>query len=203
MRWILETMVPFERELSVLVVRSEPGEIRTYPVVENQHAQGILRMTRAPASVPVSVAQKAAQLAADAVRALGGAGVFCVELFHQRDGSLLINEIAPRPHNSGHYTLDACSVSQFEQQVRVLCGLPLGEVRVFSPAAMVNLIGDELRSATTGNRYQALLSIPGATPHLYGKRAIRAGRKMGHVTFLADRVEIAAEHAVQFLESLS
>ncbi|ALA60667.1 N5-carboxyaminoimidazole ribonucleotide synthase [Nitrospira moscoviensis] len=202
MRWILETFVEFDRELSVLIVRSDAGDCRTYPVVENRHDQGILRVTLAPASVPVSVAQQAADLAVSAVAALDGVGVFCVELFQRRDGALLINEIAPRPHNSGHYTLDACSCSQFEQQVRVLCGLPLGEVRMLSPAAMVNLIGEEARGATA-DVGSSVLFIPGAVLHLYGKRVVRAGRKMGHVTFLAERGDIAAERAAEFIKRLS
>lgn len=202
-RWILETLVSFERELSVLVVRGEEGECRTYPVVENRHEDGILRITQVPASISSNVAAKAADLSSQAVTALKGVGVFCVELFQQPGGELLINEIAPRPHNSGHYTIDACSVSQFEQQVRVVCGLPLGEVRLLSPAVMVNLIGEEVRTVTTDRGYHDLLSFPGAVLHLYGKQVVRPGRKMGHITFLADRNQLAAERAAQFIKSLS
>lgn len=202
-RWVLESFVAFERELSVLVVRGEGGECRTYPVVENQHEQGILRLTRVPAPVSEAMAAKAADLAARAVTAMKGVGVFCVELFQTAAGDLLINEIAPRPHNSGHYTLDACSVSQFEQQVRILCGLPLGEVRLLSQAAMVNLIGEEVRSVTSRRSVSDLLAIPGAVLHLYRKRVVRPGRKMGHVTFLAERGETASERAQQFLRSLT
>ena len=202
-RWILETLVNFERELSVLVVRAKTGECRTYPVAENRHEHGILRLTLVPAAIPDAEARRAADLAGREVTALNGVGVFCVELFQKPGGELLVNEIAPRPHNSGHYTLDACSVSQFEQQVRVVCGLPPGEVRLLSPAAMVNLIGEEVRSLTAGTAYSDLLSVPGAVLHLYGKRVIRAGRKMGHVTFLADRREAAVERAAQFIKNLS
>lgn len=201
-RWILETFVNFERELSVLVVRGEGGECQIYPVVENRHEQGILRMTLAPSTVSSDVATRAAELAGQAVRTLNGVGVFCVELFQVAGDDLLINEIAPRPHNSGHYTLEACSVSQFEQQVRVVCGMPLGEARLLSPAAMVNLIGEEARSVTSRRGFTDLLSIPGAVLHLYGKRVVRPGRKMGHVTFLADRSEVAAERAHQFMAQL-
>ena len=203
LRWILEGLVAFERELSVLVVRGKGGECRTYPVVENRHEQGILRVTLVPSTVSSGVAEQAADLASQAVTLLNGVGVFCVELFQTAKGNLLINEIAPRPHNSGHYTLDACTVSQFEQQVRVVCGLPLGEVRLLSPAAMVNLIGEDVRNVTTHRGCHDLLSVPGAVIHLYGKRVVRPGRKMGHVTFLADRPEVAAEHAEQFMESLA
>jgi 5-(carboxyamino)imidazole ribonucleotide synthase len=202
LRWVLERFVEFERELSVLVVRGDAGECRVYPVVENRHERGILRVTLVPAAVPVDVAAKAAELAAHAVAALRGVGVFCVELFHTAGDDLLINEIAPRPHNSGHYTLDACSVSQFEQQVRILCGLPLGEVRLLSPAAMVNLLGEEAQALTSSPRFAELLTTPEAVLHLYGKRVVRPGRKMGHVTFLAPRREEAAERAQQFMTRL-
>ena len=124
-------------------------------------------------------------MARAAVQALTGAGVLCVELSLMRDDRLLINEMAPRPHNSGHYSLDACTVSQFEQQVRSLCGLPLGEVRLLSPAVMLNLIGDEVSFVTTSPGSQQLLGEAGAVLHLYGKRDIKPKRKMGHVTFLA------------------
>lgn len=202
LRWVLEPFVEFDRELSVLVVRGDAGECRIYPVVENRHERGILRVTLVPAAVPVDVAAKAAKLAAQAVAALHGIGVFCVELFLTAGGDLLINEIAPRPHNSGHYTLDACSVSQFEQQVRILCRLPLGEVRLLSPAAMVNLIGEEARAVTSSPRFVELLTTPEAVLHLYGKRVVRPGRKIGHVTFLAPRREEAAERAQQFMNRL-
>jgi 5-(carboxyamino)imidazole ribonucleotide synthase len=193
-RWIVERFVDFERELSVLVVRGANGECLTFPVVENLHQGGILRMTQVPAPIHQDVAGRAAELAGHAVDLLNGIGVFCVELFHTLD-SLFINEIAPRPHNSGHYTLDACTVSQFEQQVRVLCGLPLGEVRLLSPAAMVNLIGEDVRFVTSGQGCRDLLGMPGAMLHLYGKRIVRPGRKMGHVTFLAEKSEEAVERA--------
>lgn len=202
-RWILETLVQFERELSVLVVRAKSGECRTYPVVENRHEKGILRVTLAPAALGVAEAGEAAELARRGVTALDGVGVFCVELFQLPGGELLVNEIAPRPHNSGHYTLDACSVSQFEQQVRVVCGLPPGEVRLLSPAAMVNVIGEEVLGLTANPRYRDLLSTPGAVLHLYGKRVVRAGRKMGHVTFLGEDPSTAAERAARFIETAS
>lgn len=201
-RWIVESMVDFERELSVLVVRGQDGDQRSYPVVDNRHEGGILRMSIVPAGISAVVSTQAADLAMQAVRALNGVGVFCVELFHTRDGTLLINEIAPRPHNSGHYTLDACSVSQFEQQVRALCGLPLGEVRLLSPAAMVNVIGHDVDTVTSSRGCRELLATPGAVLHLYGKRAARPGRKMGHVTFLADGAGQAIERANVFEQLL-
>ncbi len=196
-RWILEEWLPFEREVSILVVRSTDGMARTYPLVENVHEDGILRQTIVPADVPAMVADQAATMARDAVQALDGVGVFCVELFLMAGGRLLINEVAPRPHNSGHYSLDACTVSQFEQQVRVLCGLPLGEVRLLSPTVMLNLIGDEVLLATTSPATQDLFGEPGAVVHLYGKRVIRPNRKMGHISFLAStRAEALAKASV-------
>ena len=198
-RWILEQFIEYVRELSVVVVRSECGATCMYPVVENRHEMGILRETRVPASIHLDVAEKATELSKQAVTAVQGVGVFCVELFQANDGSLLINEIAPRPHNSGHYTLDVCTVSQFEQQVRVTCGLPLGEARLLCSAIMVNLIGEEVSAVTSTEGSYALHSTAGAVLHLYGKRIIRTGRKMGHVTFTAPHVATAAETARQFI----
>lgn len=201
-RWIVEQLIDFERELSVLVVRGANGECVTYPVVENRHEGGILRMTLAPSTISSHAAARATDLARQAVASLKGVGVFCVEIFHTTDDQLFINEIAPRPHNSGHYTLDACAVSQFEQQVRAVCGAPLGEARQFSPAAMVNLIGAEAQMVTSGQGYSDLLSMPGAVLHLYGKKVVRPGRKMGHVTLLADTGKAAAELAERLLKRL-
>jgi 5-(carboxyamino)imidazole ribonucleotide synthase len=198
-RWILEQFIEYVGELSVLVVRSENGASSVYPVVENRHESGILRESRVPASIPPEVAEKATELSKQAVTALQGVGVFCVELFQAKDGSLLINEVAPRPHNSGHYTLDVCTASQFEQQVRVTCGLPMGETRLLSPAVMVNLIGEEVRAVTSSKGSYALYSTAGAVLHLYGKRLIRPGRKMGHVTFTAPQAPAAAESAHRFI----
>ncbi len=196
--WVLERFLHFEKELSVLVVRGAEGLCRTYPVVENRHEAGILRMTRVPALLEPGVAERGQELATAVVEALDGVGVFCVELFLMPNGELYVNEVAPRPHNSGHYTLDACTVSQFEQQVRVLAGLPLGETRFLCPAAMVNLIGDDVVRATTGDGLRALMAAPGAKLHLYGKREVRPGRKMGHVTFLGGKPEEASAAAEGF-----
>ncbi len=202
-RWILEAWLPFERELSILVVRGMDGAVRAYPLVENVHEEGILRQSTVPADVPATVADQAAAMARRAVEVLDGVGVFCVELFLMPDGRLLINEVAPRPHNSGHYSLDACTVSQFEQQVRVLCGLPLGEVRLLSPTVMLNLIGDEILLATVSPAAQELLREPGAVVHVYGKRAVRPKRKMGHVSFLAGTREAALSKASVFRSRLA
>ncbi len=203
MRWIVESLVPFERELSILVVRGADGQSCTYPIVENEHEEGILRTTMVPASGSSAVASQAAALAIQAIDRLEGVGVFCLELFQLSTGELLINEIAPRPHNSGHYTLDVCSVSQFEQQVRAICGMPLGEVRLLSPAVMLNLIGDDAAPLMKGAGCRALLDIPGAVLHLYGKRVIRPRRKMGHVTFFGETLVLALDHAKQFRDGLA
>ncbi|QOJ35809.1 MAG: 5-(carboxyamino)imidazole ribonucleotide synthase [Nitrospira sp.] len=202
-RWVVEEFLAFERELSVLVVRGADAMMRTYPPVENIHEEGILRETIVPAALTLAVSEQATMMARGAVQALDGVGVFCVELFLMEDGRLLINEVAPRPHNSGHYSLDACTVSQFEQQVRALCGLPLGEARLLSPAVMLNLIGDEVRMVTNAMSLGEVLAEPGAVLHLYGKRETRPRRKMGHMTFLAPTVPGAVEAASRFRSRLS
>ncbi|MBM4121523.1 MAG: 5-(carboxyamino)imidazole ribonucleotide synthase [Nitrospira sp.] len=201
-QWVVEQFLAFEKELSVLVVRAAEGDRRLYPLVENIHEAGILRTTRVPAEVDPRTAEKARTLAGSVVEALEGVGVFCVELFLMPDGRLFVNEVAPRPHNSGHYTLDACTVSQFEQQVRAVCGLPLGEVQLLSPAVMVNLIGDDVNRAGAGEGLAELLRRPGAKLHLYGKKSVRPGRKMGHVTFLAEKPEAAWEAALALRQAL-
>ena len=202
-RWVVEAFVPFERELSILVVRGSDGQSCAYPLVENEHDEGILRITKVPAQASSVVAERAATLARQVVDRLEGVGVFCLELFQLPGKELLINEIAPRPHNSGHYTLDACSVSQFEQQVRATCGLPLGEVRLLSPAVMMNLIGSDAAVVMDAVGSRAVLAIPGAQLHLYGKREVRPRRKMGHVTFLGETLDLALDRAQQFRDSLS
>jgi 5-(carboxyamino)imidazole ribonucleotide synthase len=194
-QWIVERFLPFAKELSVLVVRGADADCRFYPVAENVHEAGILRTTRVPAVIDSEAAARATALAGRVVAALDGIGVFCVELFLMEDGALYVNEVAPRPHNSGHYTLDACPVSQFEQQVRAVCGLPLGEVKLASPAVMVNLIGDDFTKATTDPEIQTFLRQSGARVHVYGKKSVRPGRKMGHVTFLAETADAAWESA--------
>lgn len=201
-RWIVEQCIPFLRELSVLVVRNESGESSVYPVVENRHEQGILRETRVPAPIASRTAELAQELSVQAIERLQGIGVFCVEIFHAENGHLLINEIAPRPHNSGHYTLDVCTASQFEQQVRVMCGLPIGETRLLCPAVMVNLIGEDVRSVMSAEGCSTLCATPGAMLHLYGKQVIRPGRKMGHVTFTGPKKETVESAARTFVMNL-
>jgi 5-(carboxyamino)imidazole ribonucleotide synthase len=163
-------------------------------VAENQHLHGILDVSIVPARVPPPLAGEAREVAVRVAESLDYHGVLCVELFVLEDGRLLVNEIAPRPHNSGHYTIDACVTSQFEQQVRVLCGLPLGDTAMHRPAVMVNLLGDLWQAGEPD--WRTVLAHPRAKLHLYGKRDARPGRKMGHFTVLADEVEAALAEAV-------
>jgi 5-(carboxyamino)imidazole ribonucleotide synthase len=165
----------------VVVARSLDGEVVPYVPVENRHRNGILDTTVAPAPIEPVLARDAALLAGRIAEALDHVGVLCVELFVGRDGALLMNEIAPRVHNSGHWTIDACVTSQFAQHVRAVCGLPLGSAERHSDAVMRNLIGDDVL------RWRALLEDPAACLHLYGKAEVRPGRKMGHVTWLRPR----------------
>jgi 5-(carboxyamino)imidazole ribonucleotide synthase len=185
MQWIVEAFVPFERELSILVARGVDGQTIVYPLVENEHEQGILRTTLVPAVVPPVVVERAETLARAVIERMDGIGLFCLELFLLPGNVLQINEVAPRPHNSGHYTLDACSLSQFEQQVRTVCGLPPENVQLLSQAAMVNLIGGEIETIAEDAECRRLLALPNTFLHDYEKREIRPRRKMGHVTFLA------------------
>lgn len=186
---ILEAWVPFERELSVVAARGADGDLRHFGVVENTHAHHILDLTVAPAAVPPEVAAEAVAISRAVLEALDVVGVLCVEFFLAPGNKLLVNELAPRPHNSGHFTLDACATSQFEQQLRAVCGLPLGATDQRAPVAMAQLLGD-LWAGGEPN-WAAALALPGVRLHLYGKRAARPGRKMGHLTALAPTVEEA------------
>ena len=184
---LVEAWAPFERELAVMVARGRGGACAVYPVVETIQRDHICHVVRAPATVPPDVAERAARIARGAVEAIGGIGVFGVELFQMADGAILYNEIAPRPHNSGHYTIEACHTSQFENHLRAVLGLPLGDPSLVAPAAvMVNLLGTRARppGPARAEGLGAALAVAGAHMHLYGKAASRPGRKMGHVTAL-------------------
>jgi 5-(carboxyamino)imidazole ribonucleotide synthase len=181
---LVEAWVPFARELAVMVARGRDGELRVYPVVETVQQNHICHVVRAPAPLAPAVAAAAAGLAVRAVEAVGGVGVFGVELFELADGRVLYNELAPRPHNSGHYSIEGCVTSQFESHLRAVLGWPLGPVDLRAPAAvMVNLLGRRDGPVPPGALREAL-AVPGAHIHLYGKRESRVGRKMGHVTAL-------------------
>lgn len=186
---LLEGFLPLEKEISVVLARNAQGEIAFFPLAENRHRQGILDLSIVPARVPEAVAEQARGMAARLAEGLGYVGVMAVEFFVLADGRVVFNEMAPRPHNSGHYTLDACATDQFQQQVRALCGLPLGDTRLLSPVVMVNLLGDIW--GEHGPDWAALLRHPGVQLHLYGKAEARPGRKMGHYNCLAPSVEAA------------
>ena len=180
---VLERCLQLEGELSVVLARGEDGEMATFPPGGNVHARGILETTTVPAEFPEGLLLEAAAMAKRIAGRLEYVGVLGVELFVADGGQLYANELAPRPHNSGHYTLDACSVNQFEQQVRTLCGLPLAAPRLLSPVCMINLLGDLWLGREPD--WAGALAIPGVKLHLYGKKEARPGRKMGHLNCLA------------------
>jgi len=178
----LESFVDFRCEISVIVARTAAGEMAAYPPVENRHVNHILDTTIAPAAIPGDAAEAATAIARHIAERLDLVGVLAVEMFLSRSGAILVNELAPRPHNSGHWTIDACITSQFEQLVRAICGLPLGSTGRHADAVMTNLIGDDVA------KWRAALDDPHAKLHLYGKNKVRPGRKMGHITRLVLRV---------------
>jgi 5-(carboxyamino)imidazole ribonucleotide synthase len=194
-RAVLEAWVPFEKELSVMAARGADGNIVTYDPAENRHRHHILDVSIVPARVSPAVALEAAAIARRVAEALDYRGILGVEFFLKSDGTLLVNEIAPRPHNSGHHTLDACATSQFEQQLRAVIGLPLGSTRLLSPVVMLNLLGDMWPGETTAPDWLPLFEDGEASLHLYGKRHARGRRKMGHANFLGPTVEHALARA--------
>ncbi|HEX6617695.1 MAG TPA: 5-(carboxyamino)imidazole ribonucleotide synthase, partial [Gemmatimonadales bacterium] len=181
---VLEERLALETEVSVVLARGADGLVEAFPVGENRHRDGILETTVVPAGVPEVVAREARELAIRVAERLDYVGVLGVEMFVAQRGKLFVNEIAPRPHNSGHYTMDACSVDQFEQQLRALCGIPLDRPRLLSPVAMINLLGDLWQDGEP--RWAEALRRPGVRLHLYGKAEPRPGRKMGHLNCLAE-----------------
>ncbi len=196
LRYVLERFVPFTKELSVICARGRDGQTRCFPLVENVHVNGILDTTLAPAPVPAAVAEAAAALATALAERLDVVGLVAAELFLLPDGGLLINELAFRPHNSGHYTIEGCATSQFEQLVRVLAGLPLGSTELVRATAMANLLGDLWPAGGEPDFAQAL-TVEGVRLHLYGKAEARPGRKMGHLTATAPTPEQALERVLQ------
>lgn len=202
LRYVLERFVPFTKELSVICARGRDGATRCFPVVENVHVNGILDTTLAPAPVPAAVADAAAALATALAERLDVVGLVAAELFLLADGNLLINELAFRPHNSGHYTIEGCATSQFEQLARVLAGLPLGSTELVRPTAMANLLGD-LWPAGGEPAFARALAIEGVRLHLYGKAEARVGRKMGHLTAIGATPEEALERVSEARRALS
>jgi len=187
---VLEAWVPYEKEISVVVARGVDGETVTYPVCENAHAHHILDVTIVPANLPAEVADRARALAVRVAEKLELVGLLAVEMFLLPDGAILINELAPRPHNSGHFSFDACITSQFEQQLRAVCGLPLGSTELLRPVAMANLLGDLWAGGEPD--WSAAAAFPEVKLHLYGKAVAKPGRKMGHlVAFGTDTAQAA------------
>ncbi len=198
---VWEKLVDFKAEISVILARGRDGKVAVFPVAENAHRGGVLHATRVPARIPRDVDAKAVALATKIAEALGHVGVMAVELFLLHDESLLVNEIAPRVHNSGHYTLGGCATSQFEQHVRAVCGLPLGSTELLEgKASMVNLLGDLWANGEP--RWKTLDAIPGAKLHLYGKPDARPGRKMGHYTVVGEAADAEFDRADARLAAL-
>jgi 5-(carboxyamino)imidazole ribonucleotide synthase len=188
---ILERAIDFEKEVSVIVARGIDGSMKTFPVCDNIHRDHILDITVVPARISAGVENSAADLARHIAEKIDLVGILAVEMFLDRDGNLLVNELAPRPHNSGHWTIEGCATSQFEQHVRAVCGLTLGPTDVLRPAAMANLLGDLWQPGEPN--WGAALAVAGTHLHLYGKREPRPRRKMGHLTALAETAEAAIE----------
>jgi len=201
---VLEQLLPLKQELSVVVCRARDGSTATFPVAENEHRGGILAVSIVPARVEDATAQHARSAAVIIAERMRYVGVLCVEFFVLDDGRLLANEIAPRPHNSGHYTIDACVTSQFEQQARIMAGLPLGDTTQALPAVMLNLLGDIWFDGASRREpdWPSALAVPGAKLHLYGKREARIGRKMGHVTCLGPTLEEALQRGQRVAQAL-
>ncbi|WP_417549299.1 5-(carboxyamino)imidazole ribonucleotide synthase [Methylophaga sp.] len=192
---VLEQRIDLEREISVVLARAQNGQITAFPVAENVHINGILHSTTVPSIAEQSQQQMAIEMASKIAEGLDYVGTMAVEFFVSKQGDIIANEIAPRPHNSGHYTLDACRTSQFEQQVRMLCGLPAGNAELISPVVMINLLGDVWGNSQP--HWNKLLTQPDIKLHLYGKKEARAGRKMGHFNVLAADTSQAIELASQ------
>ena len=196
-RAVIEEWIDFRCEISVVCARDASGRVECFPASENFHRSHILYRSVVPARIDPSVAREAGLLAVRIARALDVVGLLAVEFFVRRDGTLLVNELAPRPHNSGHFGFDACATSQFEQQLRAVCGLPLGSPRLLTPVVMVNLLGEAWENGEPD--WVALLSDPDVKLHLYGKSEVRPGRKMGHFCVLKPSVEeaVAAAEAAE------
>src|SRR3989344_4896099 len=193
----VEAWVVFEKELAVMVARSTSGEIRSYPVVETVHRNNICHLVFAPAQVEDKIIKSAQRLAKNVMKSLGGAGVFGIEMFLTAKGGVLINELAPRVHNSGHYTIEGCATSQFEQHIRAITGMPLGDTKLIHPAAvMINILGDRLGNALADGLHRAH-KLPGTFVHIYGKHETKPERKMGHITVVADDINTAHKLALK------
>ena len=194
---IVEQFVPFKMEISTICARTSDGQTATFPPSENIHRNHILDISIVPARIPDSVIQKARLLAVDIAAQLDVVGLVAVEMFVTKENELIVNELAPRPHNSGHYTMDGCDTSQFDQLVRVLAGLPIAEPKLHSPTVMVNLLGEIWVDTDGDPDWARAVEMPGVSLHLYGKAEPRVGRKMGHINVVADTVEDALCKAIE------
>ncbi|MDC7701019.1 5-(carboxyamino)imidazole ribonucleotide synthase [Vogesella indigofera] len=199
---VLEKMLDLKLEVSAIVTRTSSAQVAVFPVSENIHKNGILDESIVPARISPTLAAQAQDYAVKLAEALDYVGVLAVEFFVLADDSLVVNEIAPRPHNSGHYTIDACVTDQYQQQVRAMCGLLPGRTELLSPVVMVNLLGDVWREDGGEPLWDVLMEAPNAHLHLYGKKEARAGRKMGHFTVLAANVDDALDQARALKDTL-
>lgn len=198
-----EKMVDFKMEISVLACRGTDKNIAVYPVGDNRHRNNILHETVVPACISEEITKKAMDIAGKVMNVFDGIGMFCVEMFVTKNGDVLVNEVAPRPHNSGHYSIEACVTSQFENHIRAVSGLPLGDTTLIRPAVMINILGSDKFSgdAFVEGCFEAL-SVPGVKLHIYGKEKTSPGRKMGHLTVTAESVETALENARSAFEKI-
>jgi 5-(carboxyamino)imidazole ribonucleotide synthase len=187
---VLEQFIRFEKEVSVIAARNPDGQVKTFPVAENIHVDNILHVSIVPARIAEDVAERAEKLAKSIAETLNVVGLIAVELFVTADGELYVNELAPRPHNSGHYTMEACRTSQFEQHLRAICNLPLGDTSLMQPVVMVNLLGQHVAPTLAWMKTEDATAVGmTAKVHLYGKEEAKAQRKMGHINILTEDLE--------------
>lgn len=199
---MVEKLVPFEKEVSILVCQSLNGDISVFPIAENKHKNSILDLTTVPAKISKESEKKAMKIAEETCKVFKAYGMLCIELFVTKEGDILINELAPRPHNSGHYTIEGCYTSQYEQHIRAILGLPLGNAQLIRPTAMKNIIGDVNGEGIVKGLDQAYQN-PNVKIHIYGKETVSVGRKMGHITATADTLEEAIEAVNKAHEAIS
>ena len=194
---MVEEYIPFKKEISIIAARGLTGEMKVYPAGENEHRDNILYETKVPAEISAELEEGAEKLAKEVLKVFAGVGIFCVEMFVTEDDQLLVNEIAPRPHNSGHYTIEGCVTSQFEQHIRAITALPLGDTTLVRPAVMRNILGSGEEGKVEIIGLEPALAVEGVKVHIYQKAISRLGRKMGHLTVTAASLEKAAERALE------
>ncbi len=194
---MVEKYIPFKKEISIIAARGLTGEMKVYPAGENDHQDNILYETKVPAQISAELQVEAEEFAKEVLKVFEGIGIFCVEMFVTEDNQLLVNEIAPRPHNSGHYTIEGCVTSQFEQHIRAITALPLGDTTLVRPAVMRNILGSGKEGKAEIVGLDPALAVEGVKVHIYQKTISRPGRKMGHLTVTANNLEAAAERALE------